>query len=108
MNPQLRILRVPEEMDAPAVDPEALRGALGFIRRINTALGYNAATLRALEEVLAGNAECGMMSEEWQNAAGSPSSGTPHSSLITPHSPLSVLDIATGSADLPAEILEWG
>lgn len=42
-------------MDAPAADPEALRRALGFIRRINTALGYNAATGKAIEAIGGGS-----------------------------------------------------
>ena len=39
-------------MDAPDVDPAALRTSLTFIRRINTLLRYNAATVRAVEELL--------------------------------------------------------
>lgn len=42
---------VPEQMDAPAVHPDALRRALRFIRRINTLLGYNRATVRVLDNV---------------------------------------------------------
>lgn len=42
-------------MDAVDVEPAALRRALGFIRRINTALRYNAATVAAVKELGGGS-----------------------------------------------------
>ena len=36
-------------MDEPDVDPALLRRSLGFIRRINSLLGYTRATLHHLE-----------------------------------------------------------
>ncbi len=50
-----RHIRAPEQMDAPAVDPAALRKALLFIRRINRLLRYNAATVKAIEELGGGS-----------------------------------------------------
>ena len=78
----MRQLREHELMDAPAADPGELRRALGFIRRINRLLGYNAATLGAIEELAAAHGRR--------------------------PSPLKTLDIATGSADLPSAVLAWG
>lgn len=132
MQHHARQFEAAEHMDADAADPAALERALSFIRRVNRLLGYNAATLRALGELMGENAEggmlnaewggenaeCGMLNAEWPKSAASSASrksGIPHSSFIIPHSPpliphspLSVLDIATGSADLPQEIIAWG
>lgn len=95
-------------MDADAADPAALQRALLFIRRVNRLLRYNAATLRALGELIE-NAEGGRRKAEWaRGAAAGPSSHIPHSSFLIPHSPISILDLATGSADLPQEIVAWG
>jgi SAM-dependent methyltransferase len=66
-----------EQMDDPAVDPIELRRALRFIRRINAALGYNRAVLRALRQLGCGRGN-------------------------------TLLDIATGSADLPAALQRQG
>jgi SAM-dependent methyltransferase len=79
-----RRIRQHELMDAPDVDPAELRRALWFIRRINRLLGYNAATLRALGELI--DAAAGARAGE----------------------AVRVLDIATGSADLPQQMLRWG
>ncbi|MEL7237429.1 MAG: methyltransferase domain-containing protein [Planctomycetota bacterium] len=46
---------IDEEMDAPGVDPVKLRQSLIFIRRINTALRYNAATAKAVRELGGGS-----------------------------------------------------
>ena len=46
------------------------------------------------------------MNEESQPGTEGPASGIPHSSFRVPHS-LSVLDVATGSADLPQEVGRW-
>jgi SAM-dependent methyltransferase len=68
----------PEWMDAPDVDPAQLRQSLRFIRRINGALGYTRTTLKHLKA----------MTARWPADR-----------------PMSVLDVATGSADVPRAIL---
>jgi ubiquinone/menaquinone biosynthesis C-methylase UbiE len=72
--------REPEWMDAPDVDPRLLRRSLDFIRRINTLLGYTRATLRHLER----------FSRNWR-----------------PGQRIRIIDLATGSADIPRAILRW-
>jgi SAM-dependent methyltransferase len=72
--------REPEWMDEPDVDPELLRKSLRFIRRINTLLGYTRATLRHLDR----------FSRNW-----------------TPGQTIRIIDLATGSADIPRAILRW-
>ena len=109
-------------MDAAAVDPAALRRALGFIRRVNRLLRYNAATLRALQELIGrmGEGQTGRggdrnvaLPEQQAIRSHTPPLPHPPTSLSPspplPHSPssLSLLDIATGSADLPQEIGRW-
>jgi ubiquinone/menaquinone biosynthesis C-methylase UbiE len=68
----------PEWMDAPDVDPQQLQQSLRFIRRINAALGYTRTTLKHLK----------LMTADWASDR-----------------PVSVLDVATGSADVPRAIL---
>ncbi|HVX86058.1 MAG TPA: methyltransferase domain-containing protein [Phycisphaerae bacterium] len=70
----------PEWMDDPAVDPAQLAASLRFIRRVNRYLGGSHAILHHLRR----------WSQKW-----------PPSSAIT------LLDIATGSADIPLAILKW-
>ena len=72
--------REPEWMDEPGVDPELLRKSLAFIRRINALLGYTRATLRHLDR----------FSRNW-----------------TPGQQIRIIDLATGSADIPRAILRW-
>lgn len=67
-------------MDAPDVDPALLRRSLGFIRRINSLLGYTRATLHHLDR----------FSRGWR-----------------PGERIRILDLATGSADIPRAILRW-
>ena len=69
-----------EWMDAPDVDPAELRRSLKFIRAVNTALGYTRATLHHLER----------FSRAW-----------------LPSQTITLIDFATGSADIPAAILRW-
>src|SRR5260221_10854681 len=69
-----------EWMDEPNVDPGELRRSLSFIQRINRYLGYIRATLSHLQE----------FSRSW-----------------TPGQRIEILDIATGSADIPRAILKW-
>jgi hypothetical protein len=73
--------RCDEWMDAPDVDPQLIDRSLRFIRRINAALGYTRATLSHLRRFSAG----------WTKGQN-----------------ISVLDVATGSADVPAAVARWG
>jgi ubiquinone/menaquinone biosynthesis C-methylase UbiE len=67
-------------MDADDVDAALLDDSLAFIRRVNVALGYTRATLRHLER----------FSRRW-----------------LPGQRVTILDVATGSADVPVAILRW-
>ena len=67
-------------MDEPGANPQWLRRSLGFLRRINALLGYTRSTLGHLERFSAG----------WE-----------HGRTIR------ILDVATGSADVPRAILKW-
>ena len=74
--------RVPtrEWMDEPNADPEELHKSLAFIRRTNTLLGYTRSTLHHLTR----------FTRTWPR-------GTP----------IRILDVATGSGDVPRAILRW-
>ena len=72
--------RAPEWIDAPDADPDDLRSSLAFIRRVNRFLGYNRATLGHLKG----------FSRRWG-----------------PAQKVRILDLATGSADFPQEIIHW-
>jgi SAM-dependent methyltransferase len=72
--------RTAEWMDAADADPAELRRSLAFIRRINRLLGYTRSTLHHLDRF---------------------SRGWPAGETIR------VLDVATGSADIPLAILRW-
>jgi ubiquinone/menaquinone biosynthesis C-methylase UbiE len=67
-------------MDAPDADPALVRRSLRFLRRVNRLLGYTRSTLHPLER----------FSRGWR-----------------PDTPIRILDVATGSADLPRAILRW-
>ena len=67
-------------MDEDSVDPQLLQNSLHFIRRINTMLGYTRATIRHLER----------FSRGW-----------------TKGNKIRLIDLATGSADVPRAILRW-
>jgi len=73
-------LRGPEWMDEPGADAEQLRKSLRYLRRINGFLRYTRSTLSHLER----------FSRSWK--AGET---------------IRILDVATGSADLPRAILKW-
>jgi ubiquinone/menaquinone biosynthesis C-methylase UbiE len=73
-------MQQPELMDEPDVDPAELRHSLKFIRRINSVLRYTRATLSHLEH----------FSRSWK-----------------PDQPITILDVATGSADIPRAIANW-
>ncbi len=75
-------IRVPELMDDPGVGREELDEALGYIRLINARLGGVRALLRCLKA----------WSVDWPRAE---------------EGAVSLLDIATGSADLPVAAVRW-
>lgn len=72
--------RTAEWMDAADADPNDLRRSLAFIRRINRLLGYTRSTLHHLTR----------FSRNWR-----------------PGETIRILDLATGSADIPLAILRW-
>src|SRR3954451_18197970 len=69
-----------EWMDESDADADELRHSLGFIRRINSLLGYTRATLKHLER----------FSRSWKQGER-----------------IDIIDLATGSADIPRAILRW-
>lgn len=75
-----RRLRRAEWMDEDDVDPVELRDSLRFIRRVNRTLGYTRSTLRHLQR----------FSRNWRRGER-----------------IELLDLATGSADIPRAILGW-
>ncbi len=81
LNGLLHRRRVDEWMDAPDADPEHLRLSLRYLRRINGLLRYNAAVLGHLAR----------FSRGWG-----------------PGEMVTMLDVATGSADLPRAARAWG
>ena len=72
--------RTAERMDNDAADTEELRRSLRFIRRVNSLLGYTRSVVRHLER----------FSRSW--AAGQR---------------IEIIDLATGSADVPRAVLAW-
>lgn len=69
-----------EWMDEPDADPDHLRHSLCFIQRINALLGYTRATIGHLER----------FSRAWK-----------------PGQRIDIIDLATGSADIPRAVLRW-
>ena len=72
--------REAEWIDQPQADPHLLRKSLTYIRRINALLGYTRSTLSHLKR----------FSREW-----------------TAGETIRIIDLATGSADIPRAILRW-
>lgn len=72
--------REAEWMDEPGVSPRELDRALRFIRRVNSWLGYTRAMIGHLER----------FSRNWK-----------------PGERITMIDFATGSADIPRAILRW-
>ncbi len=68
-----------EYFDGPAQDPVEFAGLLGALRRINRWYGGHGLILRYLNRF----------------------------AELLPHRPLMILDVATGSADVPAAIASW-
>ena len=71
----------PEWLDAPGQDPALLAGNLDDLRRVNRWLGGVRLTVRALERLAAD---------------------------LAPGDGLTLVDLATGGADIPAAIVAWG
>jgi SAM-dependent methyltransferase len=72
--------RQAEWMDDPSAAPGELARSLAYIRRINRLLGYTRATVGHLEQ----------FSRRWK-----------------PGETIRILDVATGSADIPRAVLRW-
>jgi ubiquinone/menaquinone biosynthesis C-methylase UbiE len=72
--------REAEWIDEPGADPVQLRKSLAYIRRVNRVMGYTRVVLRQLDR----------FSARWDR-----------SKVVT------ILDIGTGSADIPLAILRW-
>jgi SAM-dependent methyltransferase len=72
--------RTAEWMDDPAADPAELTRSLRFIRRVNAWFGYTRATLGHLDR----------FAKRWEKRR-----------------PIRILDVATGSADVPLAVLAW-
>jgi len=75
-----RRIRGHEFLDEDDVDPRELERALGFIRKINSTLGYTRSVLHHLKR----------FSKSWK-----------------PGQRIDIIDLATGSADIPRAILRW-
>lgn len=72
--------RQAEWMDAPGADPAQLRQSLRYLRRVNRLLGYTRGLLWHLER----------FSRGWR-----------------PGETVRIIDLATGSADVPRAVLRW-
>lgn len=72
--------REAEWMDAPDADPAELKRSLVFIERVNRYLGYTRTLLGHLER----------FGESWEQGE-----------------TIRILDIATGSGDIPREVIAW-
>lgn len=72
--------REPELMDEDNVNPAELRRALGFIRQVNRSLLYTRSVVHHLQR----------FARRW-----------------TPGERIDILDLATGSADIPRAMLRW-
>ncbi len=71
--------QAPEYLDAPGQDPVQFEGLLEAVRRTNRRYGGRTLILRFLERFAA----------------------------AIPHRPLTILDVATASADIPAALVTW-
>ena len=75
-----RRIRGHEFLDEDDVDPRELERALGYIRKVNSLLGYTRAIIAHLER----------FSRNWKSGQR-----------------IDIIDLATGSADIPRAILGW-
>ena len=75
-----RRIRGHEFLDEDDVDPRELERALGYIRKVNSLLGYTRAIIAHLKH----------FSRNWK-----------------PNQRIDIIDLATGSADIPRAILRW-
>jgi 2-polyprenyl-3-methyl-5-hydroxy-6-metoxy-1,4-benzoquinol methylase len=73
-------LRGHEYLDEDGVDPAELKNALRFIRRVNSLFGYTRSVIHHLKR----------FSKTWK-----------------PGERIDIIDLATGSADIPRAILRW-
>jgi ubiquinone/menaquinone biosynthesis C-methylase UbiE len=73
--------RAVEWMDEPTVDAQLLNKSLRYIRTLNSLLGYTRSTLSHFDH----------FSKSWR-----------------PGQTITVLDVATGSADVPQALVAWG
>jgi len=76
----MKRVRTPELMDAPDADRAELSEALGFIRKVNRTMGGNSALIRWLDR----------WTKDWPK-----------------DKPITLLDVATGSADVPMAARKW-
>ena len=75
-----RRVRGHEFLDEDDVDPRELQRALGYIRRVNSLLGYTRSIIAHLRR----------FSRNWKSGQR-----------------IDIIDLATGSADIPCAILRW-
>jgi SAM-dependent methyltransferase len=73
--------REEEWMDAPDIEPAAIQTSLSFIRQVNRMLGYTRSTIAHFKQ----------FSRSWK-----------------PGERIRILDVATGSADIPRAVVRWG
>jgi len=96
--------RTAEWMDSADADTGELRSSLAFIERINRRLGYTRALISRLEAFSAD----GLLAPPcFQPSRGTDGSQAAASEAPADPRPISILDIATGSADVPRAILDW-
>jgi 2-polyprenyl-3-methyl-5-hydroxy-6-metoxy-1,4-benzoquinol methylase len=88
--------REDEWMDAPDADPAELEKSLRFIRRVNSLLGYTRSTIGHLDRLM-------------RVLPGIPLRHPIPSEApaVHPGLQLKILDVATGSGDVPRAILRW-
>lgn len=72
--------RQPEWLDEPDADPQEIRSSLAYIRKVNEKLGYTRVMVEQFER----------FSQSWK-----------------PGETIRILDIGTGSADIPLAIAQW-
>lgn len=84
---------VPEMMDRPGNDPELLRADLAVLERINRLLGGHRIPLHHLNQLLRPPCQkhVTIVTPSWQAGRGA----------------LTVLDLATGAADVPRALVQW-
>ncbi len=119
-----RPVAVTELMDQPNVDPAQLAQALAFIRKVNRFLGGTRAVLGHLQRwepswprVYIADMNSGATTTDLRGRACSPQITATNCVAVAPHpatnipstaqQPIRILDVATGSADIPQAIMSW-